>query len=67
MGDSRTDQTERMSVAIQSNLEIAGLSLQLLTCKINGNLGNSAGLGFIESSEMMTGLPKHVCVARSIS
>ena len=64
-GHTHTDQTQHMSVALQSNVEIPGRSIQLITCKINGCLSDVAG--FIEPSNTTAGLPKHVCVARSLS
>ena len=62
-GYSHTAQTDCMAVILRSNIEIAGRTIQLIPCKVNGNFGDSAG--FIEPPSTGSGLPKHVAVAQS--
>jgi len=62
-GNSITGQTEGIDF-LQSNLEIAGHSIQVITGKVNGNLYDSQG--FIEPFDASAGLPKHVHIACSL-
>ena len=64
-GYSHTAQMDCMAVTLRSNMEIAERTIQLVPCKVSGNFGDPAG--FIEPSSAVSGLPKHVCVARSLS
>ena len=64
-GYSYTAQTDCMAVTLRSNIEIAGRTIQLIPCKVNGDFSDSAG--FIEPPSTGSGLPKHVAVARSLS
>ena len=64
-GYSHTAQTDCMEVTLRSNIEIAGRTIQLILCKVNGNFCDSAG--FIEPPSTGSGLPKYVAVAQSLS
>ena len=61
-----TNPVESVSVIVTSTQEIPGRTVQLLTCKVKGDIIGSRE-GLIEPSDAIGGLPKYLCVARSLT
>ena len=57
---------ESVSVIVASTQEIPGRTVQLLTCRVKGDI-NGLKEGLIEPADAIGGLPKYLCVARSLS
>ena len=61
-----TDPVINVPIMAMSTQEIPGCTVQLLTCKVKGDV-NVAGEGLIETSDTIESLPNYLCVARSLT